>query len=446
MALSKLLLVSADLRATYFAPRNGKAAIYRKRLPCRSFRRAAGMSFVMAVTLGLPNIAAYAEEELKIGVVAAESGSFVSAGNTIVAAAKLAARKINDDGGIHVGDKTYKIKLYVRDNRTDVNVTVAAAQELVNDVGVKAIWGTETHDFSIAMAKITGPAQVLQFSGNSSLGGVLNQVSVKPGGPFHYVFQTEPQEWQRSGSTAKGVLSLLAPMMPSPPKRSVVLVGNDATGQYLSSHYVKSLEADGQSVELVKYPPSTTDFLPLLTRIKGLNPDIVHFWYNGDSTLTAFPQAEQIKVAPAYFLFGVDPGIYAERHLIAKAPVTMSCVPECWGAASRPAVVDYFKQYFALGAAKGPQSSVSLLYYDYFFMYAKALEEVGSVDKPDAVVSALLRMEYPGVVSPTPLVFNPQHQVTFATEVCVAKPGTSANFNCVTEPPPAAPPPGDDGG
>ena len=101
--------------------------------------------------------AAAADQDLDIGVVAAESGSFVSAGNTIVAAAKLAAAKINDAGGIHVGDKTYKIKLHIRDNRTDVNVTIAAALELVNDVGVKAIWGTETHDFLDRHGQDHGP-------------------------------------------------------------------------------------------------------------------------------------------------------------------------------------------------------------------------------------------------------------------------------------------------
>jgi branched-chain amino acid transport system substrate-binding protein len=100
-----------------------------------------------AVFVGLVVRPAHAaDEELKIGVVAAESGSFVSAGNTIVAAAKLASQQINDAGGIKIGDKTYKIKLYIRDNRTDVNVTIAAARELVDDIGVKAIWGTETHD------------------------------------------------------------------------------------------------------------------------------------------------------------------------------------------------------------------------------------------------------------------------------------------------------------
>jgi ABC-type branched-subunit amino acid transport system substrate-binding protein len=390
--------------------------------------------------------AARADEELKIGVVAAESGSFVSAGNTIVGAANLAAQQINDAGGIQIGGKTYKIKLYIRDDRTNVDVAIAAARELINDVGVKAIWGTETHDFSVSMAKLTGAAKVIQFSGNSSLGAVLTDESVAPGGGLHYTFQSEPQEWQRSGSTAKGVLSLLTPQLQHPPKHSVVFVGNDATGQYLSSHYVKALEAQGQTVDLVKYPPDTTDFSPLLTRIKSLNPDIVHFWYNGDSTLTAFPQALKLDVAPAYFLFGTDPGIYQERGLKSDKPVTMSCVPVCWGASPYPEVNEYFKKYFALGAAKGPQSSVSLLYYDYFFWYAQALHEVGTIDDPDAVVEQLLKTKYKGVVSPVPLTFNKHHQVTFATEVCVVAPGTSDKFTCAVEEPPPAPPPGDSGG
>ena len=411
-----------------------------------AFRVASRLLAFTTFALLAPLVVQAQDEELKIGVVAAESGSFVSAGNTIVAAANLAAKQINDAGGIKIGGKTYKIKLYIRDNRTDVNVTIASARELVEDVGVKAIWGTETHDFSVSMAKITGPAKVLQFSGNSSLGAVLDDKSVAPGGWLHYTFQTEPQEWQRSGSTAKGVLSLLTPLLPHPPKHSVVFVGNDATGQYLSSHYVKALEAEGQQVDLVKYPPDTTDFSPLLTRIKGMNPDIVHFWYNGDSTLTAFPQALKLEVAPAYFLFGVDPGIYQERQLKSDKPVTLSCVPVCWGSSPYTEVQNYFKNYFALGAAKGPQSSVSLLYYDYFFMYAKALEEVGSLDKPDAVVDALLKMKYQGVVSPVPLVFNPHHQVTFATEVCLVQPGTSDQFKAAVEQPPAAPPAGDTGG
>jgi branched-chain amino acid transport system substrate-binding protein len=384
-------------------------------------------------------------ETAKIGVVAAQTGAFVSAGNTIGAGVTLATKEINDAGGIKIGGKTYKFDLQNRDDRTDVNVAIAAGRELVEDIAVSALYGTETHDYSVSMTKITGPAKVLQFTGNSSLGAILSEEAVAPGGPLHYTFQTEPPEFQRSGSTARGVLKLLGKEIGQPLKNAVVFVADDATGQYLSEHYVKALQAAGQHVDLIKYPPNTTDFTPLLTRAKGLNPDTVHFWYNGDVTLIAFPQAVQLNVAKGYFLFGVDPGVWAERKLVSTAPVTLSCVPMCWGAPPSPEAKSYFDRYFAAGAVKGVQSSVSLLYYDYVHWYAKAMEAAGTTD-PDKVVAQLETMKYQGVVSKVPLYFDKRHRVTFATEVCLVKPNTSDHFECAVEEPPAEPPAGDTAG
>ncbi|RUX35010.1 amino acid ABC transporter substrate-binding protein, partial [Mesorhizobium sp. M7A.F.Ca.CA.002.11.2.1] len=141
----------------------------------------------------------------------------------------------------------------------------------------------------------TQPAKIIHFAGNSTLAKILTPDSVKPGGEDHYLFQSEPQEFQRSGSTARGVLTLLEPLLGFKPKKSVMIVGNDATGQFLSSYYYKALKAEGQDVpDIIFYPPDTTDFSPFLTRAKSLNPDIIHFWYNGDSTLTALPQALEL--------------------------------------------------------------------------------------------------------------------------------------------------------
>ncbi len=405
------------------------------------------LAALAAVALGALCSSAWAEDAapLKIGVVAAQTGAFVSAGNTIGAGVGLAVKEINDAGGVKIDGKPHKVDLLNRDDRTDVNVAIAAGRELVNDNEIKALYGTESHDFSVSMTKITGPAKVLQFTGNSSLGAILTDKSVAPGGPLHYVFQTEPPEFQRSGSTAKGVLKLLGGEINTPLKRAVVFAADDATGQYLSSHYVKALEANGQHVDLIKYPPNTTDFTPLLTRAKSLNPDTVHFWYNGDVTLIAFPQAVQLGVAKGYFLFGVDPGVWKERKLVSSAPVTLSCVPMCWGAPPTPEAKAYFDRYFATGAVKGVQSSVSLLYYDYAHWYAKAIEEAGTTD-PDKVVAQIEKMKYQGVVSKEPLFFDKRHRVSFATEVCLVKPNTSDQFECAVEQPPAEPPPGDNAG
>ncbi|MDR6291576.1 ABC-type branched-subunit amino acid transport system substrate-binding protein [Inquilinus ginsengisoli] len=382
--------------------------------------------------LALP--AAAADDTVKIGVVAAESGAFVSAGHTLPAGVSLAVKEINDAGGVKVGDKTYKIELVRRDDRTDIGTAVAATQELVRDVGVKAIFGSESHDFTLAMAKITQPAKILHFAGNSTLDTILTDAAVAPGGENHYLFQSEPREFQRSGSTARGVLSLLQPLVDHPIKKSVIIAGNDATGQFLSSYYIKALKAEGQEVpDIIFYPPDTTDFSPILTRAKSLNPDVVHFWYNGDSTLTALPQALELAVAPSYFLFGVDPGIWKERGLSADVPVAMSCVPVCWGESSNAKAKSYFDAYFAAGAPKGVTSSVSLLYYDYVHMLAEAWTKAGSFD-PDKVVDALLVLHHQGVVSDD-LSFNAHHQVTHATEVCVADP--AGKLSCAMQQPPA---------
>jgi branched-chain amino acid transport system substrate-binding protein len=382
--------------------------------------------------LALP--AAAADDTVKIGVVAAESGAFVSAGHTLPAGVSLAVKEINDAGGVKVGDKTYKIELVRRDDRTDIGTAVAATQELVRDVGVKAIFGSESHDFTLAMAKITQPAKILHFAGNSTLDTILTDAAVAPGGENHYLFQSEPREFQRSGSTARGVLSLLQPLVDHPIKKSVIIAGNDATGQFLSSYYIKALKAEGQEVpDIIFYPPDTTDFSPILTRAKSLNPDVVHFWYNGDSTLTALPQALELAVAPSYFLFGVDPGIWKERGLSADVPVAMSCVPVCWGESSNAKAKTYFDAYFAAGAPKGVTSSVSLLYYDYVHMLAEAWTKAVSFD-PDKVVDALLVLHHQGVVSDD-LSFNAHHQVTHATEVCVADP--AGKLSCAMQQPPA---------
>jgi branched-chain amino acid transport system substrate-binding protein len=305
------------------------------------------------------------DDTIKIGVVAAQTGAFVSAGNTIGAGVTLAVKEINDAGGVKIDGKSRKIQLENRDDRTDVNVAIAAGRELVNDIGIAALYGTESHDFSVSMTKITGPAKVLQFTGNSSLGAILTKDSVAPGAPLHYTFQSEPPEFQRSGSTARGVLKLLGKEIGTPLKNAVVFVADDATGQYLSEHYVKALEANGQHVDLIKYPPNTTDFTPLLTRAKGLNPDTVHFWYNGDVTLIAFPQAVQLNVAKGYFLFGVDPGVWADRKLVSTAPVTLSCVPMCWARRRRrrprPISIDILQPARSKASSRRSRSSITTI-------------------------------------------------------------------------------------
>ena len=66
-------------------------------------------------------------------------------------------------------------------------------------------------------------------------------------------------------------------------------------------------------------------------------------------------------------------------------------------------------------------------------MLAEAWTKAGSFD-PDKVVDALLVLHHQGVVSDD-LSFNAHHQVTHATEVCVAD--TEGKISCAMQQPPA---------
>ena len=85
--------------------------------------------------------------------------------------------------------------------------------------------------------------------------------------------------------------------------------------------------------------------------MKADKPDVVHIWYNGDIVMIAYPQAVQLNVAPSYFLFGVDPGVWQERGLKSAVPITLSCVPVCWGAPPFKAAEGLFRPIFRAGRA-----------------------------------------------------------------------------------------------
>ena len=396
-----------------------------------------------------------AEEEviwIDIGVVAPSSGGYEVFGHTYEASGKLVEHEINtgaqycidqgvceEGGGFLIDGKLHKIRIHFRDDRSDINAHVALVQELVRDVGIVACMCGTPHDFAIASSKVTQPAKVLHFSGSSTLEEILTEEATAPGGENRYLFQTETREWQRSGSVMKGAVDLIDPDS----KVSVILMLNDATGQFLGPYFKRALEANGQTVpDIIYWDPETTDFSPLFSRAKGHDPDIVLFLYDPDRAIQAIPQALEIGAAKSgYFMFGIDPGEYKKRELQSDLPVGMACVPICWGATDRQQAAEYWVRYEEFGNELRSFSSVSLLTYDDYYMLIKAYQAAGTFTDPDAVVDALLEVRHDGVIADG-FYFDSRHIVAHGTEVCVSR---NLEFECQFTPPPAEPPPGTPG-
>ncbi|MGD9212824.1 MAG: ABC transporter substrate-binding protein [Desulfobacteraceae bacterium] len=94
------------------------------------------VSMVAVGLLFLHNFA-FAAEEIKIGVIQAQTGMYAGFGTGAVFGIKAAADDINKLGGVDVGGEKMKVELVIVDNKSDPNNAGTMAQSLVTRDRVK---------------------------------------------------------------------------------------------------------------------------------------------------------------------------------------------------------------------------------------------------------------------------------------------------------------------
>ena len=99
------------------------------------------MAFAIVITCFVGTQVMAAEKELKVGVVFASTGFAVEWGLPCIRAIDIGFEKINNEGGIKIGDDVYKVTISNKDCQEDTQKTSAAVNQLVFDEGVKYIMG-----------------------------------------------------------------------------------------------------------------------------------------------------------------------------------------------------------------------------------------------------------------------------------------------------------------
>ena len=217
-----------------------------------------------AMTLGLnASWAQGTNKELKIGFIAALTGPGQSWGLGMLGGLELAADDVNKRGGLKVGNTTYNIKVISYDDKYAGPPAAQAAERLVSQDEVKFIFGPLGSVSMLAIADITESNKVLVFS-NSYTVKALNKN--KP-----YTFRLTP-------TTAENSIPMIAYIAKANPSlKSVVIVSpNDESGKEVQSHNEPGYGKAGIKL-LAKefYERGTQDFVPVLTRLLALKPDII---------------------------------------------------------------------------------------------------------------------------------------------------------------------------
>lgn len=327
----------------------------------------AAIGAVSALALSLA--AGAAQAEMKIGALVPLTGDLQSYGETSLQGIKLAAKQINEQGGVLGGEATVAIG----DTQTTPQVGVDAAQKLVNIEKVSGIVGALSSGVTIPVASsVSSQAGVPQISGAST----SPEITTLKDNDF--LFRTVPTD------AVQGIALADVAMEQGYKNVGVVYINNDY-GKGLADAFAESFKGKGGAVAgAVAYEKGQASYRGELQRAVGDNADALVLIGYPENGITILRQA----LEGGYF----DKFVFSDGL---KAPEIIEAIGADYmnGAiGTAPASIgegrDRFVKFYEGEYGEIPPKPYIDSAYDATFLLALAAEKAGSND-PKAVRDAL---------------------------------------------------------
>jgi branched-chain amino acid transport system substrate-binding protein len=206
---------------------------------------------------------------LDIGVATPLTGPMAFIGSFLRNAAVLAMDDQNSQGGVTIAGQKYTLNPIIRDTKQDLVLGKTIAEELIFDKGVKAIYGPFISD-AIGAQTVIEPNKVIGI-----LSAPITTTMSGPEKPYTFFWNATFEQYyinqaayvQRFYPQAKTVASF-SPDLPSLP------FFVDAIKRVFPLYGLESLGVE-------KYPLSSKDLTPVITRVLEKKPDVVDLCCTG---------------------------------------------------------------------------------------------------------------------------------------------------------------------
>ena len=251
--------------------------------------RVAGAAWLGVCALALPHIA-QADEPIRVGLSVALTGGVAPAGKQVLAALQIWRDAVNAHGGL-LGRP---IELVFYDDQSNPQNVPGLYTKLIEVDKVDLLIGP------YATNMVAPAIPVLMQNKKTTIGIMANAANSK----FHYdqyfsILPTGPEPQKAFGY---GFFELAAGAEPRP--KTVAIVAADAEfAQNAADGARQSIKEIGgfETVLDQKYPPSTTDYSPVMRAVAALNPDIVYVAAYPTDSVGIIRAANEIGLTPKMF-------------------------------------------------------------------------------------------------------------------------------------------------
>lgn len=222
--------------------------------------------------------AASGDLTVKIGSANPLTGPFAHWGRDADNGVQLAVEEANASG-VTLGGQKVKFEVVSEDDQADPKTATQVAQRFI-DSGVVAVVGHLTSGAAIPASRIYSDAGVPMVAGS-----VTSPKFTQQG--YNNTFRIIANDLQQGQALAKFAVGQLKA------QRIAVIDDRTTYGQGLADDFAKSVEAAGGKVVKREYTTnSATDFMAILTSLKGQNPDLVFY---GGMDAQAGPMVKQLR-------------------------------------------------------------------------------------------------------------------------------------------------------
>ena len=327
------------------------------------------------------------DQTVKVGLIAELTGDIPAVGASCKDAAEMAVREINEAGGITIGNRKYRMELFIEDSSDKPQQAADAALRLIKE-NVVAVVGPNSSSNAIRASDVAENSKVVMITPWAT--NPKTTIDAGTGKPKEYVFRAAFIDTFQGRVLAKFALDTMKA------KKAAVLY--DAASEYskgIAEFFKQNFEEMGGTITAFEsYPANDKDFSPQLVKIRDASPDVIFLPDYYDDVPRQVKQAHRLGIKAPFL--GSDSW---SSHDLVKL-----CGGDCEGyyfsthyfAASPDPIERKFIEAYTVAYGKTPDD-VAALTYDSFGLLRQALMRAGSLNRREVRNALAETKGYEGV-------------------------------------------------
>jgi len=345
----------------------------------KPFLKTSLMSLVTGVLLAgiAGGSVAKAEDTIVLGAAVSLTGKYSTNGKNTKDGYDLAIKRVNEKGGVKIGNKTYKLDVKYYDDESTPARGAQLVERLISQDGVKFMLGPYSSGLTKAIAPITEKYKVPQVEGNGAA-----RVLFKKGYRYLFAVLSTSDYYLRD---AVRLAAEVAKKNGRDPKSLKVAMAfeNDPFSLDIRDGVIEDAKHFGMKIVVDdKLPPEINDMSATLTKVKALKPDLlVVSGHAKGATLVVRQVSEQKVDVPMVATTHCDSakvaqtlGKAAEGFLCASQWDRSLSYQDNWMGSAENFANDFQKAYGYAPPYQAAESAAAVL------VYADALHRAGSLN------------------------------------------------------------------